>query len=143
MSSTQMLLSTPPTQCQAERRNLQRLRRKSCIFLYRYAETDTETHNSIRKGNPIDRICIVLEVSDSFVTVTYTATFRGSTTLPFKDKSLWYPVAPAEKEGNLEPLPAVNEKAQWVSLRRKQRVTSSTVITIIHGFYHRLCIWLG
>ena len=87
-------------------------------------------HNSIRNGKAVDRICIVIDISDGVVTVTYTATFKASTKLPFENKEFWYPVRPAEKEGDLEPLPAVNDKAQWVSLRRGHKVAGSKVKTL-------------
>jgi hypothetical protein len=83
----------------------------------------------------VERICIVLAVHEGSVDVTYTATFATSTQLPtlFTDKSYWYPINPATKEGSLDPLPsAINpEIEQWVSLRRTQKVTADPVSQLI------------
>lgn len=71
---------------------------------------------------------MVLAVSATSVTVTYLATFSKATTLPTTlDKNYWYPVDPATKEGTLDPLPALNTRAQWASLRKKQEITEATV----------------
>jgi hypothetical protein len=66
------------------------------------------------------RMCVVLkEPLNGSVHVTYTATFKRASALPLRlDHTLWYPVAPAETGGGREPLPSVNNTAQWVSLRR-------------------------
>jgi len=96
------------------------------------------TAKKIKKGKPVTRICIVLAVNTGSVDVTYTATFIGSTKLPtsFTDNSYWYPIKPATKEGNLEPLPsAINPQTpQWVSLRQTQRLTQDPV-NLIAGNY--------
>ena len=76
----------------------------------------------------MERFCVVLAVTDMSVTVTYFTTFAKATTLPTTlDKNYWYPVDPATKEGTLDPLPALNTRAQWASLRKKQHVTEATV----------------
>jgi len=87
------------------------------------------TAKKIKKGQPVERICIVLAVHGGSVDVTYTATFAKSTQLPtsFTDKSYWYPINPATKEGTLDPIPsAINpQTAQWASLRQTQKVTAN------------------
>ena len=84
----------------------------------------------IKKGDPVTRLAVVLATGSSSVQVTYLATFAQSTKLPasFADKSLWYPISPATKEGTYDPLPALpNNKAQWACLRKKQTITGNPV----------------
>jgi hypothetical protein len=86
------------------------------------------TYDRIKRGDPVDRYCIVLAVEAQSITVTYLATFKRSTKLPTTlDKAYWYPVDPAEKEAALDPLPALNTNAQWASLRKKQTITVTPV----------------
>ena len=88
----------------------------------------------MRKG-VIWQLAIVLITGKSSVEVTYLASFRGKDgeepklCLPTKlDKSMWYPISPAENEGHFAPLPTLeNNKAHWASLRRKQTITVNPV----------------
>ncbi|GBE85424.1 hypothetical protein BKA93DRAFT_828887 [Sparassis latifolia] len=94
------------------------------------------TAKNIKAGKPVRRLCVVLVAGSSSVVVTYLATFNQSKTLPasFTDKSYWYPVSPATKEGTLDPLPSLNGTAQWVSLRKKQTVTEDPVEKVTEKF---------
>ena len=84
----------------------------------------------IKKNQPVTRLAVVLVAGSSSVQVTYLATFAQSTQLPtsFADKSIWYPISPAKKEGTHDPLPALpNNTAQWACLRKKQKITDNPV----------------
>jgi len=88
------------------------------------------TAKKIKQGKAVTRLAIVLVAGTSSITVTYLATFAGSTSLPttFSDKTMWYPIAPATKESNYDPLPALpNNTAQWACLRKKQTITADPV----------------
>ncbi|KAF9219437.1 hypothetical protein BS17DRAFT_811159 [Gyrodon lividus] len=88
----------------------------------------TGTTKDIKKGKPITSFCIVSNQNSTHVTVTYLATFDKSTTLPTTlKKPYWYPIDPAKKEGSYVPLPALNERAQWASLRKKQELQLSAL----------------
>ncbi|KAF9230371.1 hypothetical protein BU15DRAFT_69252 [Melanogaster broomeanus] len=89
---------------------------------------DVQNRNYKRKGKPITRFCIVLKQNSTSVTVTYLATFDKSTTLPTTLKQqYWYPIQPATQEGSYVPLPALNQRAQWACLRKKQELHLSAV----------------
>ncbi|KIK96561.1 hypothetical protein PAXRUDRAFT_825793 [Paxillus rubicundulus Ve08.2h10] len=91
-------------------------------------KSKTGTTKDIKRGKPITRYCIVLKKNPTSVTVTYLATFDKSLTLPTTLKQqYWYPIKPATQEGSYVPLPALNERAQWACLRKKQELVLSTV----------------
>ncbi|KAF9233670.1 hypothetical protein BU15DRAFT_66378 [Melanogaster broomeanus] len=88
----------------------------------------TGTTKDIKKGKPVTRFCIVLKQNSTSVTVTYLATFDKSTTLPTTLKQqYWYPIQPATQEGAYVPLPALNQRAQWACLRKKQELHLSAL----------------
>lgn len=92
----------------------------------------SQTSRAISSRTPIRHPCVVLEGlgGTKSVKVAYFATFNGTTRLPdhFEDIDLWYPVCPARQQGSLERLPArENNKAQWVSLRKRHAITDSLV----------------
>ncbi|KAF8550761.1 hypothetical protein OG21DRAFT_371842 [Imleria badia] len=95
--------------------------------------SQSNTAKAIKNGIPVKRICVVLVPGHTSVEVTYFATFNRSDTLPKRlSKDLWYPFKPATKEGKLDPLPGLHDKedenkAQWVSLRTRHKVTKNPV----------------
>lgn len=102
----------------------------------------------IVKGDPVTRLAVILIAGSSSVIVTYFATFAKSTSPPttFTDKTLWYPVAPATKESDYDPLPALpNNTAQRASLHTKQTITESPVGSLfppcLDNIFNTLWIW--
>ena len=106
-----------------------------------FYQVDWPTLCRIKAGNSVERFCIVLAATATSVTVTYLVTFDKATALPTTlDNNYWYPIKPATKEGTLEPLPALNTRAQWASLRKKQYITGATVSWLetssVGGWFH-------
>ncbi|KAF9233672.1 hypothetical protein BU15DRAFT_79878 [Melanogaster broomeanus] len=95
-------------------------------------KSTTGTTRSIKHGRPVKRYCIVLKQNSTSVTVTYLATFDKSTELPttLKEK-YWYPINPATQEGSYVPLPALNQRAQWACLRKKQELDLSALPRVL------------
>ncbi|KAF8837544.1 hypothetical protein BDN67DRAFT_1013789 [Paxillus ammoniavirescens] len=89
--------------------------------------SNSSTALAAKSNQSHKRYCVVLQKGDTFVDVTYFATFNGRSTFPeahAEKLEFWYPVRPAQKGSfTCEPLPAFNNLAQWASLRRKHRIT--------------------
>lgn len=84
------------------------------------AHPGSTTATNINEGKPVNRICVVLYTDRSTsMQVTYVATHGYKDFLPLElDKTMWYPISPAPWENyELPPLPRINARVQWVSLR--------------------------
>lgn len=94
------------------------------------------TVQRIVKGKPCQRMAVVLDVASNQLTVAYLTSFGGSATLVsvgIDEDQIhnWWPIKPAEKEGDLEPIDMMGHQGGlegcWVSLKNKYFVTSEDV----------------
>ena len=78
-------------------------------------------------------MAVVLDVASNQLTVAYLTSFGGSATLVsvgIDEDQIhnWWPIKPAEKEGDLEPIDMMGRQGglegRWVSLKNKYFVTS-------------------